>query len=245
MKTVSLRFYEELNDFLPEKKRKAEFTVPFSGRQTVKDLIESQGIPHTEIDLILVNSRSVPFEYLVSDRDRISVYPEFELLDIGYVTRLRPEPLRDPAFVLDVHLGKLAGMLRIAGFDSLYRNDFSDEEIARIARKEKRIVLTRDVGLLKRNAVERGYWLRSVIPAEQCREVVRKLDLKERIRPFHRCSSCNGIIKPVAKKLIEDRLLPNTKKFYDEFFRCSDCLKLYWRGSHHKKLLACISYLRQ
>jgi len=133
MKNVTLRFYEELNDFLPEKKKKKPFSVPYSDKQTVKDLIEAQGVPHAEIDLILVNGKSVSFSHIIGDKDMISVYPEFELLDISDVTALRLGILREPRFILDVHLGKLSGFLRIMGFDTLYRNDYDDAEIAEIA----------------------------------------------------------------------------------------------------------------
>ncbi len=245
MKTVTLRFYEELNDFLPVKRKKRTFSVPFSDKQTVKDLIEAQGVPHAEIDLILVNGRSVSFDHMINDKDMISVYPEFELLDISDVTHLRPGALREPRFVLDVHLGKLSGFLRIMGFDTLYRNDYNDKDIAEIAAAEKRIVLTRDVGLLKRNAVERGYWVRSIEPVEQSREIVRKFDLTKLIRPFSRCMLCNGKISEVEKELILQCLLPETRKHFNRFFRCSNCKKIYWEGSHYKKLLASITAIQK
>jgi uncharacterized protein with PIN domain len=244
MKSVTVRFYEELNDFLPAARRKKPFTVYFTGRQTVKDIIESEGVPHTEVDLILVNSRSVGFGHIISDKDYISVYPEFELLDISPLIRLRPEPLRESRFILDVHLGKLAGLLRVLGFDTMYRNDYSDEEIASIAASEKRIVLTRDLGILKRNAVVRGYWIRSVRPVEQSAEVVRKFNLQSTIRPFFRCMICNGIIESVDKAVIEKELLPGTRKYFDRFFRCNECSKVYWEGSHYKRLQAFIKKMQ-
>ena len=108
MYRITIRFYEELNDFLPPAQRKKDIIHAFRGRRSVKDLVESFGVPHVEVDLVLVNGASVDFSYIVSDGDRISVYPEFETLDVGDVSRLRPEPLRDTRFVLDVHLGKLA-----------------------------------------------------------------------------------------------------------------------------------------
>jgi uncharacterized protein with PIN domain len=245
MSFVTMRFYEELNDFLTGNKKKKPFQVYFTGRQTVKDIIESEGVPHTEVDLILVNSRSVGFGHIIADKDYISVYPEFELLDISPLKRLRPAPLREPKFILDVHLGKLTGLLRILGFDTAYRNDYGDEEIAATAAKEKRIVLTRDKGILKRNSVERGYWIRSVKPAEQSREVVRKFDLRRSIRPFFRCMICNGIIESVDKAVIEAELLPRTRKYFDQFYRCRQCGKIYWEGSHHKKLLAFITEMQE
>jgi uncharacterized protein with PIN domain len=244
MSFVTLRFYEELNDFLPAARKKNPYLVHFTGRQTVKDIIESEGVPHTEVDLILVNSRSVGFGYIISDKDIISVYPEFELLDISPILRLRPKPLRESRFILDVHLGRLAGFLRVLGFDTLYRNDFTDDEIAATAASEKRIVLTRDIGILKRNAVTRGYWIRSVRPADQASEVVRKFDLQRAIRPFFRCMICNGIIEKVEKSAVEKDLLPGTKKYFNRFYRCSECSKIYWEGSHFKKLQAFVEKMQ-
>jgi len=245
MKSVTVRFYEELNDFLPATRKKRSYTVTFNGKQTAKDIIESEGVPHTEVDLILVNSQSVDFGHIISDQDYISVYPEFELLDISPLIRLRPEPLRESRFILDVHLGKLAGLLRILGFDTMYRNDFMDEEIAATASVEKRIVLTRDIGILKRNSVSRGYWIRSVRPADQAHEVVRKFNLQHAIRPFNRCILCNGIIESVDKALIVDELLPGTRKYFDNFYRCSSCRKIYWEGSHYKRLHAFIKKMQE
>ena len=120
MHKIFLRFYEELNDFLPEEKRKKRFLHQYIDRTSVKDLIESLGVPHTEIDLILVNGKSVSFKYLINDGDDISVYPVFESIDITGLQHLRPKPLRDPKFIADVHLGRLARYLRMLGFDTLF-----------------------------------------------------------------------------------------------------------------------------
>ena len=160
MPRATLRFYAELNDFLPPKDRHQPVQRSFRGRPSIKDLIEAAGVPHTEIDLLLVNGESVDFAYPVGDGDRISVYPVFESVDIKSATKVRPEPLRELRFVLDVHLGRLAAYLRLAGFDTVYRNDLDDAELARIA-SSGRVLLTRDQGLLKRRAVHRGYWLRA------------------------------------------------------------------------------------
>ena len=157
---ASLRFYAELNDHLLPNQRfrtiEREFFVPAS----VKDLIESLGVPHTEVDLVLVNGESADFARLIRDGDRVAVYPVFESLDIRPELRLRPEPLRETKFVLDVHLGRLAAYLRMLGFDTVYGNIGSDQELARISSEQHRILLTRDRGLLKRSAVTHGYWLR-------------------------------------------------------------------------------------
>jgi uncharacterized protein len=233
---ATFRFYAELNDFLPSARRMVDFVHPFEGRVSVKDMIESLGVPHTEVDLILANSRSVDFSYLVADGDRISVYPVFESLDISPVLQVRPQPLRQTRFVLDQHLGRLAAYLRLLGFDTLYRNDYGDAELAQVAGQEERILLTRDRGLLKRSQVTRGYCVRSLVAEEQAFEVIRRFELAGAIRPFARCVHCNGLLRPVAKEEVQDRLLPHTRERYDEFRACEGCGQVYWQGSHHRWL---------
>ena len=183
-KKVTFRFYEELNDFLPKEKKKKRFEHNYIARVSVKDVIESFGIPHTEVDLILVNKKSVGFDYIISDRDDISVYPVFESLDITEVQHLRPEPLRNPKFVADVHLGRLTRYLRMMGFDVHYNNTLSDDEIVELSKKERRAILTRDRGILKRTEVTHGYWIRSTNVKEQVQEVIKRFNLKNLIKEF-------------------------------------------------------------
>jgi uncharacterized protein with PIN domain len=230
---VSIRFYAELNHFLPLRRRQVAIEHVLPERDSVKHVIETLGVPHPEVDLILVNGESVDFAYRVEDGDRISVYPVFESLDIGSLVRVRPGPLRETRFVLDVHLGKLAAQLRMLGFDTRYRNDYGDAELADISRCERRILLTRDRGLLKRSAVSHGYLLREADPRAQLAEVVRRFDLTGAIVPFSRCIRCNGVLVPVAKEAIRERLLPKTRRYYDEFAACHDCGRIYWKGSHY------------
>ncbi|MBN1220287.1 MAG: Mut7-C ubiquitin/RNAse domain-containing protein [Anaerolineae bacterium] len=236
MKQAYFRFYAELNDFLPPPKRQRRFSQPFEISPSVKDMIESLGVPHTEVDLILANEQSVDFSYLVQDGDRISVYPVFESLDIGPLMRVRPQPLRETRFVLDVHLGRLATYLRMFGFDTLYRNNYDDDELARVSSEEGRILLTRDRGLLKRSIVTHGYCLRTTNPREQLVEILRRFDLFEAVRPFQRCLHCNGLLQPVNKADIGHRLLPKTRQYYDEFRRCPTCDRLYWKGTHYQRM---------
>lgn len=143
------------------------------------------------------------------------------------------EPIR---FILDVHLGKLARWLRLLGFDTLYRNDYDDPEIVAIAAVEGRTVLTRDSGIIKRRAVRRGYLIQSTDPQEQLREVLDYYQLFDQVAPFHRCLACNGILTPVDKSTILDQLEPKTIRYYDTFFRCTACGKIYWRGGHHARM---------
>jgi uncharacterized protein len=238
MKTESvyLRFYAELNDFLPPQRRQTDFIETIKPPVSVKHLIESVGVTHTEVDLILVNGESVDFHYLVRDSDRISVYPVFEGMNISSITHLRPEPLRNPRFVLDTHLGRLAAYLRILGFDSLYRNDYTDDALEDISVEEGRTVLTRDRGLLKRKRIVRGYFVRSIYPREQTVEVVLRFDLKKIIRPFSRCPRCNGALEAVRLADVVDHLRPDTRKYYRDFTRCNTCGQIYWNGSHVQRM---------
>jgi uncharacterized protein with PIN domain len=244
IKTVTLRFYEELNDFLPISKRKKRFEHSFIDRTSVKDMIESLGVPHTEIDLILVNGKSVNFSYIVNNGDDISVYPVFESLDITNLQRLRAKPLRKPKFVLDVHLGTLAKYMRILGFDTLYKNNYKDEEIVRISLKEKRAILTRDRGILKRSEVTHGYWIRGSKTDEQLIEVIKRFDLKEQIIELSRCLLCNSLLRKIPKEKIIDRLPQKVKEFQNEFYYCENCDKIFWKGGHYTRMKGIIEKLK-
>ncbi|MBU4209202.1 MAG: Mut7-C ubiquitin/RNAse domain-containing protein [Proteobacteria bacterium] len=180
------RFYEELNDFLSADKRKIAFAYKLSGSPSVKDVIEAVGVPHTEVDLILINGNSVKFDHILSHGDHISVYPVFENFDISHVTRLRPEPLRETRFIVDVHLGRLSRLLRMLGFDTLYKNNYKNEEIITEALTQKRIILTRDPGLLKNRSITHGYLIRGTDPHEQAQEVIQRFDLYSQAKPFIR-----------------------------------------------------------
>ncbi len=241
--TVTLRFYEELKDFLPKEKKSQPFTITLNGNPSIKDTIEALGVPHTEVDLILVNSKPVEFSYRLKDKDYISVYPVFESLDISDITILRDSGLRSPKFVLDTHLGKLARYLRLLGFDTIYNNDFEDHEIIKISLNDNRIILTRDKGILKNNKVTHGYYIRSQKPKEQINEVIRRFNLESLIKPFTVCSLCNGEIVSVSKDLVKGQLKTLTKKHYNRFFMCSSCKKIYWKGSHYDKIKNFISSL--
>jgi hypothetical protein len=233
---ATFRFYAELNDFLPPDRQRVSFSHPFNGKPAVKDTIEALGVPHTEVDLILVNGISVGFDYHLQNGDRVAVYPVFESLDITPIVKLRETPLRRTAFILDVHLGKLARLLRMLGFDTLYRNDYEDPEIIEIALRDHRIILTRDLGILKQRAVTHGYYIRSKRPLEQAREVIHRFDLADQVTPFARCMACNGPLVEVAKECVRARIPAKTARYYDRFYTCPTCDKVYWRGSHYERM---------
>jgi uncharacterized protein with PIN domain len=176
------------------------FRVAIDRGRSVKDAIESVGVPHTEVDLVLVDGASVAFERVLRGGERVAVYPVFERLDIASVVHLRPSPVRETRFVLDTHLGKLARHLRLAGFDSLWANDYGDEEIVALSVAQKRVVLTRDKGILKRRAVQRGFFVRETESERQFREVGRAFQLERSLRPFSRCRVCNAALRGVPKE---------------------------------------------
>lgn len=236
MITIYLRFYEELNDFLPDNKQKITFTHQVPVRNSIKDVIEALGIPRTEVDLILVNGNSVNFSYQVQNNDAISVYPTFEGLNIQSVTHLREKPLRNIRFILDVHLGKLARLLRLFGFDCDYQRYRKDQDIISESITKKRVVLTRDIGLLKNKKITHGYWLRNTDPFKQLEEILLRFDLAKECKPFSRCLLCNGLLKPIEKAEVEEQLDPLTRQYYQLFWCCIGCEKLYWQGSHYQKL---------
>jgi uncharacterized protein with PIN domain len=196
---ATFRFYEELNDFLVPERRGREFSAPCARAATTKHMIEALGVPHTEVELILLNGESVGFDRLLSDGDRVAVYPTFEAFDVTPLLRLREQPLRATRFVADAHLGGLAHLLRMMGFDTLYDNAFADDEIERLSCADHRIVLTRDRELLKRRDVTHGMYVRALRSTEQLREVFERLHLARSARPFTRCLHCNAGLVSVDK----------------------------------------------
>jgi hypothetical protein len=238
-------FYNELNDFLPRRQRGKPVGLSFRGRQTVKHLIESLGVPHTEVEALLVNGNGVGFEHLTRDNDRVEVFPPSGVTPSMRYPPLRPPLNGYPRFVLDNHLGRLAAYLRLMGFDSLYRNDYQDETLAQIAGEEQRILLTRDHRLLQRRQVVYGYWVRATQPRRQILEVTRRFQLTQHARPFHRCLLCNGLLSPVPKAEILDKLEPKTRIYYHKFRRCQSCGQIFWKGSHFERLQKLIDDILQ
>ncbi len=244
IKQASFRFFEELNDFFPIQLRKRLFYYEFSGNPAIKDSIEALGVPHTEIDLIIVDGKSVGFEYRLEGGEHVSVYPVFESLDISPIVRLRPKPLRQIKFVVDVNLGKIVPKLRLLGFDTLYKNDLKDDEIVEIAQSQQRIILTRDRGIFKYSAVTHGYWVRSDQPKTQLRELINRLQLVSNFKPFTRCVNCNGLLHQVDKCQVQDCLPRKIQLSFDRFMQCEQCHKIYWCGSHYKRIQQWINTLK-
>jgi uncharacterized protein len=236
MPSVTVRLYRELNEFLPSDRRGHPFQVTVPAGSTTKALVENLGVPHTEIDLVLVNGESTDFSRQLADSDLVSVYPMFESWDISALSRVRSQPLRQTRFIADVHLGKLARLLRMTGFDTAWANHLPDEMIVQAARREKRIILSRDRGLLKRRLVTHGCCIRSLAPREQLVEVVRRFDCAGQIRLFSRCMSCNAPLARVSRLSVLDALPPAVAETCAEFSRCPGCGKVFWRGSHWESM---------
>lgn len=245
-KRATVRFYAELRDFLGGEDATTgtvvrRFHVPGS----VKDMIEGCGVPHTEVELIVVDGRSVGFDYQVQDGDRIGVFPVFESFDVSPLVRLRPEPLRDTRFVADVHLGRLARFLRLLGFDTVWDRASADPDLVRISVEDGRILLTRDVELLKHGSLTHGLYVRETDPERQVAEVVDRLHLADRIDPFTRCMKCNGVLESVDKAAIEDRIPAGTSAAVDDFVRCTGCGQVFWKGAHADGLRRIVELARR
>ena len=240
MKQAYFRFYSDLNYFLPPEKRDVLFAHKIYEHASIKDTIEAIGVPHPEVDVIVVNDQAVDFSYNVQPDDVVAVYPLFMSFEVEPTVRVGPPSLKEARFVLDTHLGRLASYLRSLGFDVLYRNDYEDAELARISSAESRILLTRDLGLLKYSIVTYGYFVREIKPEQQVVELLRRFDLVGMIQPFKRCARCNGFLHPVEKELINHRLPVQIREKYDEFQICDTCEQIYWRGSHVQRIEAWI-----
>lgn len=243
---ITLTFHGNLQELLVRRTAgAAEVRHNLERRASVKDVVESFGIPHPEIEQLTVNGRTIGFDSLVAERDHIEIWPLAPPCDVLTPTILRPEPLTGIAFIVDINVGRLAGLLRMAGFDTLYRPDLTDGALAETAAVEKRILLTRDRNLLKRKNVIFGHLIREIQPRQQWIEVVRLYQLEDTLQPFSRCLRCNGQLVPVDKDSILPRLEPLTIKYYDRFHRCQTCDQVYWPGSHRQRMEADLSALAQ
>ena len=240
---VDIFFHGELIELLPLKKRKENLTVEWRGKRSVKDLVESLCVPHTEVGGIRVNDRWVSFSHILSNGDRITVFP----YSPGCRTRenplFKPEPLTHPGFICDVHLWKLARRLRLLGFDTFFNRQWDDARLADISQKEGLILLTRDRGLLIRKKVTRGVYIHNIYSDKQVKELLQRLDLLKSIAPFTRCLLCNGLLEPVDmgstffKKILKSQIPSKVLEWTKEYHFCTSCQKVFWKGSHYEKLI--------
>lgn len=229
------RFYAELNRFLLPSQRGRAVCHACARDASVKHMIEALGVPHTEVALILANGEPAGFSHRLRDGECISAYPAFTKFDVD--ASLLRAPLEMPVrFVADAHLGQLAKNLRMLGFDVLYRNDYSDAEVARIASAECRVVLTRDRDLLIRREIVYGCYLHALDADSQVVEVLARYRLADHARAFSRCLSCNGILLQVDREAVADRVPPHSSTHYTVFYECSGCEQVYWEGSHVERM---------
>ncbi|GAB4515685.1 MAG: Mut7-C RNAse domain-containing protein [Anaerolineae bacterium] len=242
MDGASFRFHGGLNDFLPRTLREKTFFHEFTWRASIKDMVESLGPPHCEVQLLVMDGVSVDFDAIVKPGAQIEVYDDLSARDDLPEMRLLRPPLVDrPRFVLDAHLGRLSSYLRMIGFDTLYRNDYDDDELAIISHTEGRVLLSRDIGLLKRSLVVYGYFIRQTSPRDRLLEVMRRFQLSPWVVPFKHCLKCNGALQEVEKAAILDQLTATTATHYNEFHRCQHCGQIYWKGSHYEQMRAFLS----
>ena len=236
MRTIHLRCYEELNEFLPSEKRKVQFIHTIPVQTSVKDLIESFNIPHTQVQMILVNGEQEDFSYIVQENDRIGVYPFFHTFDINSVSKIS-HPLPDEThFLADQHLGMLARYLRMLGINTDYNENLSGHKLVHKANQEERILLTKDHNILKRNELKYGYFVYADDLDSQLYELILQFKLKEHITLFSRCLECNSLLHPIEKAMIEHRLPQKVKEYHQNFTICTRCDKIYWKGTHYDRM---------
>ncbi len=231
---VTIRFHGNLNDLLREPLRERPISRPVAGRPAAKDVIESLGVPHVEVHAIAVDGTPAALDHRVRDGETIDVFasaPGDEAAN------------GDRRFVVDGHLGRLAAYLRMLGFDTAYDPNAGDDTLARLAATHDRILLSRDRGLLKRSIVRRGYVLRSDDPHAQLREVVDRFGLTLLAHPFRRCLRCNAPLEPIAADVARPLVPPRVAREQVAFRRCPACGGLYWRGSHHGRMVRLIRTL--
>lgn len=256
MARITLRAYGPLNDFVVSELRQRSFEREVTLPASVKDVVEGAGIPHPEIGALMVNGEPRDFSALVADGDRIAVYPFLAALDDPTLPVLRDPLPSPPRFLLDTHLGKLARRLRLAGFDTLYANAADDADLAERAERDRRVLLTRDVELLKRRAVEFGYFVRSTDAHRQWLEVATRFDLGPHIRAFTRCTHCNGELRSTTDaealarvpadvlargaSAAEMRPVSGAPARTSDVYACTSCGHVYWEGSHTARIRAWI-----
>lgn len=232
-KQATLYLTGSLRDFLKEKQQKnPPLNIPFELNPSVKDLIESQGIPHTAIFKLEINKEERPLDYNVRDGDKITPYP-FEQVDSATLDDIFVSPSK---FVLDVHLGKLAKTLRLFGLDTSWNTDRKETEILHLSNQQQRMILSRDIGLLRNGEARYGYWIRATDPDRQIHELFERFNISDHIAPFSRCMKCNGVLEETELSQVEERVPPKVREWHSLFYECRNCHKVYWKGSHYKKL---------
>ena len=237
-RTITIALSEGLRELLRHGLKGDSIEYRLQRRASIKDIVESLGIPHTEVGAIRVAGRAMDFSFIPELGQKVRVNAVDPPFNVTRPTLLRLEPIPVVKFVVDVNVGRLAALLRLAGFDAAYENGLRDREIAELACQENRIVLSKDRALLKRSKIVFGRLVRAVQPEDQLTETLHFFGLTGPYNLFSRCLRCNRKLQPVAKAVILHRLEPKTKKYFNTFKTCPDCNRIYWRGSHCDAMVA-------
>jgi uncharacterized protein len=236
---ITLTFHGDLPALLRRKWRNQEvWQLQPERAASVKDVVESFGLPHTEVGKLLVDGREVDFDSLIQTSCHIEIRPITAPWDVLHPCRLRSRPLPRIRFLVDVNVSKLGRLLRMAGFDAAIHRHWDDSRLAAASEEEERLLLSKSRGLLMRRRVRYGRCIRATTPPEQLREVITLLALHDQMQPLSRCMECNSLLKAVARDAIDHLLEPLTRKYYSDFLQCPGCARIYWHGSHVKKMLA-------
>ena len=236
MPQLKIIFPKEFNSFKRRKNKDQEIIYPLERKTSIKNIIESLGVPHTEIGKIVVEDKDVDFNYIPANSQKITVLPIIPPFDVTRPSLLRPEPLQKIRFVVDVNVGKLARLLRMLGLDAEYSPKFLDKDILFFSKTEKRIVLSKDIGLLECRQIIFGRHVQSIYPDDQLVEIIGFFGINGPFDFFSRCLRCNNKLSLVNTKDILHRLEPKTQKYFNRFKICPRCNRIYWRGSHYEKM---------
>lgn len=236
MVTAQFRLHGDLKLFLPRPLRHSQMQRICARAATVEHMIEALGVPHTEVISVLVNGESCGFDRLLRDGDTVDAFPPHMACNPVRLSLPHGLPPAAPRFVADLHLGALARLLRMAGFDTLFETDYADAHIAALAAREDRIVLTRDRDLLKRRLIAHGCYVRALKAPAQFSQLCARLDLRSHARPFTLCLHCNTPLRTVAKDAVEARLPPAVRRVHTSFRTCDGCHRIFWEGSHWTRM---------
>lgn len=236
MPQLTFHFHEAFFIFLNRINKKLKIVYGLDRRASIKDIIESLGVPHTEVGKILLGNQEIGFNFIPEESVDLSIFPITPPFDVLNASLLRPEPLDKISFIVDINVGKLAPLLRVLGMDAKYSDGLTDNEISLVAEQERRIVLSRDTHLLKRKQIIFGRMIRSIYPYDQLEETISFFGIKGPFKMFSLCLRCNRELFQVNKEDILHRLEPKTKKYFNSFKMCPECNRIYWRGSHHENI---------
>ncbi|WDP92828.1 MAG: hypothetical protein HUN04_25135 [Desulfobacter sp.] len=236
---LRIRFSEDLFFFIRHKHRTPWRTPDIRRRASVKDIIESLGVPHTEVGEIRFNGGAVDFNFIPGPPGTLEVTGIDPPFEVFRPSLLRPRPLKRFRFIADLNVMKLGRYMILLGFDVCLARAMADGQIAEQADAQGRIVLTRDTRLLFRKKNRFARRIRENLPMAQLLETLHFFGLSPAPhRFFTRCVRCNRPLAPVGKAKVYHLLEPKTQKYFHDFLRCPGCGQVFWKGSHHDRILA-------